>query len=211
MAELLLRGVVVTSCFFWLLSIMPQLTVPYVLDVCVQLTSGLRHLHDHGIVHRDLKADNALVASTAPLTVKWADFGCSEKLVKSVPSTYCAGCLPQTSYYESADSNNNYALDYYDASNDLPWCPPVSLCSRALTTLATCLWNPVWFCFPLVGVLNLAIVACDSDVQQLTSTQQISRRWRGVRVRRSFPTRPRARSSRRRLTCSCWAAPSSRC
>ena len=82
MAELLLRGVVVTSCFFWLLSIMPQLTVPYVLDVCVQLTSGLRHLHDHGIVHRDLKADNALVASTAPLAVKWADFGCSEKLVK---------------------------------------------------------------------------------------------------------------------------------
>ena len=51
------------------------------LDICVQLTSGLQHLHAAcGIVHRDLKSDNALVQSKDPLVVKWADFGCSVKL-----------------------------------------------------------------------------------------------------------------------------------
>ena len=60
-----------------------QLTLPYLLNICVQLTSGLRHLHSCGILHRDLKSDNALVASKDPLIVKWADFGCSVKLVPS--------------------------------------------------------------------------------------------------------------------------------
>ena len=59
----------------------PQLTLPYVLNICVQLTSGLRHLHAAcGVLHRDLKTDNALVAGKDPLVVKWADFGCSVKL-----------------------------------------------------------------------------------------------------------------------------------
>ena len=57
-----------------------QLTLPYVLDICVQLASGVRHLHACGILHRDLKSDNALVAGKDPLVVKWADFGCSVKL-----------------------------------------------------------------------------------------------------------------------------------
>ena len=57
-----------------------QLTLPYVLDICLQLTSGVRQLHACGVLHRDLKTDNALVASVLPLVVKWADFGCSVKL-----------------------------------------------------------------------------------------------------------------------------------
>ena len=58
-----------------------QLTLAYVLNICVQLTSGLRHLHAAcGVLHRDLKSDNALVQSKDPLVVKWADFGCSVKL-----------------------------------------------------------------------------------------------------------------------------------
>jgi hypothetical protein len=32
------------------------------------------------VLHRDLKSDNALIQGTAPLVVKWADFGCSVKL-----------------------------------------------------------------------------------------------------------------------------------
>ena len=53
-----------------------QLPVPYLLDVCVQLASGVHQLHEGGIIHRDLKADNALVQGRR---VKWADFGCSVK------------------------------------------------------------------------------------------------------------------------------------
>ena len=66
----------------------PQLTLPYVLNICVQLTSGLLHLHAAcGVLHRDLKTDNALVAGKDPLVVKWADFGCSVKLMGGATST----------------------------------------------------------------------------------------------------------------------------
>ena len=67
--------------WLWPVPRVHQLTLPYVLNVCVQLTSGLRHLHAAcGVLHRDLKTDNALVAGKDPLVVKWADFGCSVKL-----------------------------------------------------------------------------------------------------------------------------------
>ena len=70
-----------------------QFTLPYVVDVCLQLTCGLRHLHACGVLHRDLKTDNALVQAVAPLIVKWADFGCSVKLIASTTSdaTYGMG------------------------------------------------------------------------------------------------------------------------
>ena len=70
-----------------------QLTLPYVLDVCVQLTSGLQHLHACGVLHRDLKTDNALVAGLLPLVVKWSDFGCGVKLTVAAvsPSSYGVG------------------------------------------------------------------------------------------------------------------------
>ena len=72
----------------------PQLTLPYILDICVQLASGVRHLHACGILHRDLKSDNALVAGLTPVVVKWADFGCSVKLAGRVGSaTYGCGKL----------------------------------------------------------------------------------------------------------------------
>ncbi len=53
----------------------------------LQLACGVKHLHACGVLHRDLKADNALIASLQPLVVKWADFGVSVKL--DVDSTYC--------------------------------------------------------------------------------------------------------------------------
>ena len=68
-----------------------QLALPYLLNVCVQLTSGLQHLHAAcGVLHRDLKTDNALVASKDPLLVKWADFGCSVKLLSPSASAASA-------------------------------------------------------------------------------------------------------------------------
>jgi serine/threonine protein kinase len=57
--------------------------------VFLQLACGVKHLHACGVLHRDLKSDNALISSTAPLVVKWADFGCSVKLdVRTAASTY---------------------------------------------------------------------------------------------------------------------------
>ena len=72
-----------------------QLTLPYVIDICIQLTRGVRHVHACGVLHRDLKTDNALVTSLQPLVVKWADFGCSVKLTaaSAVPDAYGFGML----------------------------------------------------------------------------------------------------------------------
>ena len=81
--SLLWCGVNSSCCFcryVCVLRVLWQLTLPFVLDVCLQLTSGVRHLHANEVLHRDLKCDNALVASVAPLVVKWSDFGCSVKI-----------------------------------------------------------------------------------------------------------------------------------
>ena len=68
-----------------------QLTLPFLVDICVQLISGVQHLHACGVLHRDLKTDNALVVSLAPLLVKWADFGVSVKLAAARDATYGVG------------------------------------------------------------------------------------------------------------------------
>ena len=44
-----------------------------------QILSALKHLHNHQIVHRDLKGDNVLISKTGVLKV--ADFGTAKKLV----------------------------------------------------------------------------------------------------------------------------------
>ena len=54
-----------------------------------QLIVGLRHLHACGVLHRDLKSDNVMVASTAPLLLKWGDFGVSVLLL--APTEYGEG------------------------------------------------------------------------------------------------------------------------
>jgi serine/threonine protein kinase len=49
-------------------------TMGFVFAVMLQVAAGLRHLHTLGILHRDLRAANVLVASREPLQVcrpKW--------------------------------------------------------------------------------------------------------------------------------------------
>ncbi len=45
-----------------------------------QVLDGLAFLHSLGIIHRDLRADNVLVASIMPLRVLIADFGIAHQL-----------------------------------------------------------------------------------------------------------------------------------
>lgn len=42
---------------------------------CAEICLALEYLHDHGIVHRDIKPDNMLVSATGH--VKLTDFGLS--------------------------------------------------------------------------------------------------------------------------------------
>ena len=73
-----------------------QLRVEFALDLMIQLALGVRHMHSCGILHRDLKADNALVQSIDPLVVKWADYGWSVQMGKN---KYGDGGLVWTSFF----------------------------------------------------------------------------------------------------------------
>ena len=57
-----------------------KLSLATVLDVLQQATAGLRHLHHLGILHRDFRAANVLLASRDPLRVVVTDFGVSHRL-----------------------------------------------------------------------------------------------------------------------------------
>ena len=70
-----------TTC---LASVWAQLSATFVLEVMVQLAVGVAHMHSCGILHRDLKADNALIQGLDPLVVKWGDYGCAVQLGKNV-------------------------------------------------------------------------------------------------------------------------------
>ena len=50
-----------------------------------QCTAGLNHLHTLGIIHRDFRAANVLVASRDPFQVVVADLGLSHLLRKYDP------------------------------------------------------------------------------------------------------------------------------
>lgn len=46
--------------------------------IIAQISQGLEYLHQNGIVHRDIKPDNILLASFDPPNVKIADFGLAQ-------------------------------------------------------------------------------------------------------------------------------------
>ena len=55
-----------------------SLTLPEVIDIMSQLTSGIAHAHEKGIIHRDIKPQNILILDDG--LVKIADFGIAQAL-----------------------------------------------------------------------------------------------------------------------------------
>lgn len=75
-----------------------NLTPLEAIDVMLQLTEGVSYVHEHGILHRDLKPDNLFYLSDG--SIKIADFGIAMKIGESDESDGVAGtiyyCAPET-------------------------------------------------------------------------------------------------------------------
>jgi len=62
-------------------------------DVMLQLTDGVSYIHEHGLLHRDLKPDNLFYLSDG--SIKIADFGIASKLGEKAEGD----AIPGTVYY----------------------------------------------------------------------------------------------------------------
>ena len=70
----------VVLCCVVLCCVVQTLPVAAAVTILQQCVAGLHHLHTLGIIHRDFRAANILVAARDPLHVVVADFGVSHQL-----------------------------------------------------------------------------------------------------------------------------------
>ena len=71
------------------------------IEVAAQVLEGLAHAHERGIVHRDVKPSNVLLADGAGISVRLLDFGLA--LVTEEETLTAAGDVPGTLAYISPE------------------------------------------------------------------------------------------------------------
>src|ERR671924_1305530 len=72
-----------------------------VVEISVQILEGLAHAHGHGIVHRDVKPTNVLVADGSAVSIKLLDFGLAQ--FAEAETLTAAGDVPGTLAYISPE------------------------------------------------------------------------------------------------------------
>jgi serine/threonine protein kinase len=83
------------------------------IDILLQLSYALYHLHAHGIIHRDIKPENILMTETGQ--IKLIDFGIAQLINESRTRS---STIMGTPDYMSPEQKNNpqnvtYATDFY--------------------------------------------------------------------------------------------------
>lgn len=90
-----------------------QLSVPAVVNIIIQLTEGLQHAHDRGVLHRDLKPSNIMITESDlefP-EVKIVDFGIAKILESESTRMTQTGELIGTPQYMSPEQCRGGQLD----------------------------------------------------------------------------------------------------
>ncbi len=94
-----------------------SLSIKRILDILLQVSYALLHLHTHGVIHRDLKPENILITENGQ--VKVIDFGIAQlqDSPKFTPPTSLKGLIGTPSYMspeQKKDPKNiNFSSDIY--------------------------------------------------------------------------------------------------
>jgi hypothetical protein len=67
------------------------------IEACAQILEGLAHAHEHGIVHRDVKPSNVLLAEGKDVSVRVLDFGLAQ--IQQAETLTAQGDVPGTLAY----------------------------------------------------------------------------------------------------------------
>lgn len=120
-----------------------------------ETTEGLRHLHSHGVIHRDIKSDNILLSLTGDIKLsKWAglgggfDQGLTNGLLVAADFGFCA----QISDPAHAKRTTMVGTPYWMAPEIVTrkeYGPKVDIWSLGIMAI-----GGFRFCFPPVLVLN---------------------------------------------------------
>ncbi|XP_050314205.1 serine/threonine-protein kinase nekl-2-like [Anthonomus grandis grandis] len=70
-----------------------------VMDFFCQILMGLNHIHDKGIVHRDLKSENIFITGINSNVLKIGDFGISKEMKNGNGDNICANTVIGTCNY----------------------------------------------------------------------------------------------------------------
>ncbi|MBO0783677.1 MAG: protein kinase [Ktedonobacteraceae bacterium] len=100
----------------WLNKRTSPLSLPEALSLLQQAADALQHAHDHGIIHRDVKLQNFLIAlggSPSSPHLLLADFGSSAMLNASTTTTSTISGTPLYMAPEQWNGDSSYTTDQY--------------------------------------------------------------------------------------------------
>lgn len=79
------------------------------LDIALQVLGALDHAHDRGVIHRDIKPDNIMLAGEKPLRVKVMDFGIAQ--LENTQRITRQGDVVGTISYMSPEQADGFTVD----------------------------------------------------------------------------------------------------
>ncbi|MBI5870894.1 MAG: serine/threonine protein kinase [Actinobacteria bacterium] len=79
------------------------------LDIALQVLDALDHAHDRGVIHRDIKPDNIMLAGEKPLRIKVMDFGIAQ--LENTQRLTRQGDVVGTISYMSPEQADGFTVD----------------------------------------------------------------------------------------------------